>query len=315
MRSDNVVREMRNAVVILSLVVAVTLQVSAQTSRNRSFLAYVDRYHDLAVEQMLRYNIPASITLAQGLLESNAGNSELTRKGNNHFGIKCHDWQGAKTYHDDDARNECFRAYNNAYESYEDHSRFLSGSKRYRSLFTLKRTDYKGWARGLKACGYATNPAYAKQLIEIIELYDLHKYDKAKKYDKHIVERLRKGSSVGGAMLAHTVYKNNKNYYVRARHGDTFRSIGKEMGVNSYHLAAFNERSRKDELEEGEIIYLEKKRRRAAKEYKYHRHTVKAGESMYTIAQTYGIRLKSLYKMNGLEPGYQITVGDKLRVR
>lgn len=306
---------MRKAIVILSFVIAAILQVSAQTSRNRNFQAYIDRYHDLAVEQMLRYNIPASITLAQGLLESNAGNSELTRKGNNHFGIKCHDWQGAKTYHDDDARNECFRAYNNAYESYEDHSRFLSGSKRYRNLFTLKRTDYKGWAQGLKTCGYATNPAYAQRLIEIIELYDLHEYDKAKKYDKHIVELLRKGSSSGETTLSHTVYKNNKNYYVRARRGDTFRSIGKEMGVNSYHLASFNERSSKDKLEEGEIIYLEKKHRRAAKEYKYHRHTVKAGESMYSIAQTYGIRLKSLYKMNGLEPSYQITVGDKLRVR
>ena len=126
---------------------------------------------------MKKYHIPASITLAQGVFESAAGRSELATKGNAHFGIKCNGWTGRKVYHDDDARNECFRAYNSAYESYEDHSRFLSGSQRYRQLFSLDITDYKGWARGLKAAGYATNPQYANKLIEIIQLYKLYQYD------------------------------------------------------------------------------------------------------------------------------------------
>ena len=146
---------------------------------NSKYQAYIDKYKDLAISEMLKYNIPASITLAQGLLESGAGMSELTRKGNNHFGIKCHDWLGATTYHDDDEEQECFRAYRDAYESYEDHSKFLARQPRYKRLFSLKRTDYKGWAHGLKKCGYATNPNYANKLIGIIELYKLHKYDNA----------------------------------------------------------------------------------------------------------------------------------------
>ena len=156
---------------------------------NAKYQNYFNQYKDLAIEQMLKYRIPASITLAQGVFESGAGYSDLARKCNNHFGIKCHGWQGRKTYHDDDARNECFRAYDSPGQSYEDHSIFLVQSQRYRRLFSLKITDYKGWAHGLKACGYATNPAYAKKLIDIIELYKLDKYDKAHSYDKFMAKR------------------------------------------------------------------------------------------------------------------------------
>ena len=140
----------------------------------------LDRYKDLAIEQMKKHRIPASITLAQGVLESGAGYSELARKGNNHFGIKCHGWTGRTTYHDDDERNECFRAYDNVYDSYEDHSVFLVSSRRYSSLFRLNLKDYKGWAHGLKSCGYATNPRYAAQLIDIIQLYKLYIYSEAR---------------------------------------------------------------------------------------------------------------------------------------
>ena len=281
----------------------------AQTKRNAAYQAYFDRYKDVAIEQMLKYKIPASITLAQGVFESGAGQSELTRKGNNHFGIKCHDWTGARTYHDDDARNECFRSYGSAYESYEDHSRFLAGSKRYQRLFSLKTTDYKGWARGLKDCGYATNPAYAQKLIDIIELYGLDKYDKARSYDRFMVSRAAGGS------FTHTVYKCNGIYYVRAQRGDTFRSIGEEMGVSYRRLARYNERNRKSPLEEGEPIYLKKKRLRAAKEYKKRPHVVRSGESIYSISQLYGMRMSSIYELNNLPHNYQLKVGDTLRVR
>lgn len=305
----------RNRLFATVIMLVATLGATAQMQRNARYQAYIDQYHDLAIEQMLKYNIPASITLAQGLFESSAGNSELTRKGNNHFGIKCHGWQGAKTYHDDDARNECFRAYDCSYDSYEDHSKFLSGSRRYRQLFTLKTTDYKGWARGLKECGYATNPAYAKKLIDIIELYDLHKYDKAKKYDKFMVERTREGGKTDGTSFAYTIKMRKKNYYVVARKGDTYRTIADAMGISSRKLARYNERDRDTVLEEGDIVYLKKKRTRASKEYRRQPHVVKAGESLYSISQFYGIRLVSIYELNGLKRNYQIKVGDKLKVR
>lgn len=156
-----------------------TLPSGAQMKWNQTYQTYINQYKDLAIEQMLKYRIPASITLAQGLFESAAGRSSLVRQGNNHFGIKCHtSWTGPTQYHDDDARGECFRVYSDARESYEDHSRFLARQQRYARLFSLNSNDYKGWARGLKQCGYATNPQYANKLIQIIELYKLHDYDK-----------------------------------------------------------------------------------------------------------------------------------------
>lgn len=287
---------------------------NAQMRWNSKYQAYIDKYKDLAISEMLKYNIPASITLAQGLLESGAGMSELTRKGNNHFGIKCHDWLGATTYHDDDEKQECFRAYRDAYESYEDHSKFLARQPRYKKLFSLKRTDYKGWAHGLKKCGYATNPNYAKKLIGIIELYKLHKYDHAKMYDKFMVE-MAEVKDISPDTKLHPIHIYNKNYYLKARQGDTFRSISKEVGISYKKLAKYNERDKNDRLIPGEIIYLKKKQNNAEKIYKNRPHRIKAGESMYSIAQYYGIRLSSLYKMNKLSPDYSIKVGDYLKVR
>lgn len=285
----------------------------SQSSWNQTYQQYINQYKDIAIEQMKRYRIPASITLAQGLFESGAGRSELARKGNNHFGIKCGDqWNGSRVYHDDDANNECFRAYRNAYESFEDHSKFLSGGQRYRSLFQLKVTDYKGWARGLKAAGYATNPQYAQRLIDIIQLYKLYRYDNADGYDKFMADHLK--NAANGVSL-HIIKIFNKNYYVIARRGDTFSSIADEIGISARKLAKYNERDRRDTLEEGEIIWLKKKQKKAPKDYKGRLHYVRNGESMYSIAQKYGIRLKNLYKMNKLAPDYQIRVGDALRLR
>ena len=277
---------------------------------NQRYQDYFDTYKDVAIEQMLKYHIPASITLAQGVLESGAGRSELAKKANNHFGIKCHGWTGRKSYHDDDELGECFRAYDNAYESYQDHSIFLTSSQRYSSLFRLKMKDYKGWAKGLKACGYATSPTYATRLIEIIELYKLYRYDNERHYDKYQLEQAhRKGG------IRRQVSEFNNNYYVLARKGDTFRSIAEDVDVSYRKLAKFNERDKNDALEDGEIVWLQKKRRKAPKDYKGYIHRVKNGESMYSISQKYGIRLKYLYKMNNLTPDYMIAVGDPLRVR
>ena len=298
------------------LFIAISMYISAfsQIKWNSAYQQYIDQYKDIAIEQMQRYHIPASITLAQGLLESGAGRSELTRNSNNHFGIKCNNnWTGRRAYHDDDAKNDCFRVYDSAYESYEDHSKFLSGNQRYRQLFQLKTTDYKGWAKGLKACGYATSPVYAEKLIEIIQLYKLYQYDSAKGYD-HFMAQRTKDQNPNGASL-HTIKIFNKNYYIIARRGDTFKAIGEEVGISYRKIAKYNERNRKDQLQEGEVIWLKKKQSKAPKDYKGRLHYVRSGESMYSIAQQYGIRLKSLYKMNKLSPDYQIKVGDGLRLR
>lgn len=292
---------------------------------NQRYQDYINKYRDVAIYEMLNHDIPASITMAQGLLESGAGTSDLTVKGNNHFGIKCHDWTGPTMHHDDDARGECFRVYDSPLDSYEDHSKFLKRT-RYQKLFRLRRTDYVGWARGLKECGYATNPKYAQLLIDIIRCYKLDELDRAKSYNAENINRLSKGRYYAGInnggiqpgaivkQYAHEVKMNNKNYYVVARRGDTFKSIAKEFDVSYRKIAKYNERHKNDALYEGEIVYLEKKRTKADKQYKGMVHVVKQGESMYTIAQKYGVRLKSLYKKNHFTADQEIYVNDRIRI-
>ncbi len=288
---------------------------NAQMRWNQSYQTYINQYKDLAIEQMLRYRIPASITLAQGLFESRAGQSDLARQGNNHFGIKCHNWTGPTQYHDDDAHGECFRVYQDAKQSYEDHSLFLARQSRYSRLFNLSPTDYKGWAHGLKACGYATNPQYASKLIQIIELYKLNDYDKAKSYDRFMATHSGTDKPINAEGTLHPIHIFNENYYLYAREGDTFKSIGREVNISWRKLAKYNEMDKKTILHKGDIVYLKKKRKKAPKQYKKHPHTVMPGESMYTISQKYGIRLKNLYKMNHLSPDFQIRPGVLLKVR
>lgn len=304
---------MKKFLLILFTLHCLPFTANAQIRWNERYQQYIDQYKDIAIEEMHRWKIPASITLAQGIYESGAGQSELARKGNNHFGIKCNGWDGRKVYHDDDARNECFRAYNSVFESYEDHSRFLASGQRYRSLFNLKTTDYKGWARGLKAAGYATNPQYADKLIELIQLYKLYEFDKAKSVDRFMVEHT-KDHGVNGAAL-HPIKIFNKNYYLIARRGDTFQSIGDEVGISYRKLAKYNERDKRDRLTEGEVVWLKKKQKKAPKDYKDRLHYVRQGESMYSIAQSYGIRLKSLYKMNHMSPYDDLRIGQGLKLR
>ena len=272
--------------------------------RNKQYEAYIKKYRDIAVEEMRKYHIPASITLAQGLLESGAGQSSLARKSNNHFGIKCGgDWDGKSVRYDDDARNECFRAYKHPKQSYEDHSKFLASRSRYAFLFKLKITDYKGWAKGLKKAGYATDRRYAQRLIDIIELYDLHQYD-TKKGLKWMKDNPN----------PHQPYIANGLVYIVVRPGDTWKSISKEFDVSRKKLRKYNDLYKGYFLQPGDILYLEKKNRKADKEHVV--HVLRAGESMYSISQKYGIRLKNLYKRNKMEPDSPAPeVGTILRLR
>jgi len=276
----------RHLIYLLTIFVCLSLQ--AQT-RNKQYEDYIKQYRDLAVDEMKKYHIPASITLAQGLLESGAGQSTLARKSNNHFGIKCgSDWLGKTVRHNDDARGECFRAYKHPKQSYEDHSKFLAGRPRYASLFKLKITDYKGWARGLKKAGYATDPRYAQRLIDIIELYDLDKYDK-----KGGLKWMKENPN------PHQPYIANGLLYIVVRVGDTWKSISKEFDISQKKLRKYNDLYKGYELQPGDILYLEKKNRKAQKEHIV--HVLRAGESMYLISQKYGIRLKNLYKLNKMD--------------
>ena len=207
----------------LLLLIGFCLPLQAQIRWNQRWQDYIDRYKDIAIVEMHKYGIPASITLAQGLLESGAGTSELATKGNNHFGIKSHGWGGRTMRHDDDRRGELFRVYDSPLESYEDHSKFLANRAHYKSLFTLDKTDYKGWAHGLKRAGYATNPKYAYRLIDIIEAYRLYEHDKASPIVRHDPNRdlaVTQGNPINkpdfSRVNVHRILKYNDNFYVVA---------------------------------------------------------------------------------------------------
>lgn len=271
-------------------------------AQNNDYVAYINLYKDIAIEQMHKYHIPASITLAQGLLESGAGRSELARKANNHFGIKCHSWDGKKIYHDDDKKGECFRVYKSARDSYEDHSIFLATGSRYEFLFKYAETDYVAWARGLKRAGYATSPTYADKLIEIIERYDLDQYDRTKKDSKSQV------------VNPHTPYIANDIVYIVARQGDTMMTIAEEFETSKRKLIYYNDLYKGYVPVKGDIIYLARKHRKARKPNT--QHVVKDGESMYMISQKYAVRLHRLYKMNKATPDtYSPMVGDVVKLR
>ena len=300
----------RNLYIFLTLCLLTVGSVSAQR-RQTSYNNYIKQYAPLAVQQMKQHNVPASITLAQGLLESGAGLSKLARESNNHFGIKCGvGWRGRSVRANDDAPNECFRAYRKVEDSYQDHSLFLVGNQRYSSLFSLKKTDYKGWAKGLKKAGYATDPSYANKLITIIETYDLYKYDtdgmskrEAKKWQKLLKKK---------PWLAnpHEVKIANGLAYVVAREGDTFRLLGGEFDISWKKLPKYNDLQRDYTLEEGDIIYLKEKNKKTVADVIY--HVVREGDSMHTISQVYGVRLKTLYKLNKMAEDHIPEVGERV---
>jgi LysM repeat protein len=284
--------------------------VGAATPRKvSSYEKYVKTYSSLAIEQQKKYRIPASITLAQGILESGAGQSDLARRSNNHFGIKCHsDWNGGRVYHDDDLRGECFRQYKRVEDSYKDHSEFLKRS-RYESLFRLQITDYKSWAKGLQKCGYATDRAYANKLIKLIEDYELYRFDTEKAHKPAGKEKKEQTYNT----LGYTVYKTFGLLYTYAKENDSFDQIAWNLDFKAKNLKKYNEVPEDFPLQKGDIVYLEKKNKKADKPN--YEHIVQIGESMHSIAQKYGIQIKSLYKMNKKEKDYLPEEGDVLKLR
>lgn len=271
---------------------------------------YIDTYQDLAVSEMERTGIPASITLAQGILESGNGNSRLSKEGNNHFGIKCKkNWTGSVLYEDDDELHECFRAYSTAKDSYFDHSAFLMENTRYAFLFDLDSKDYKGWAKGLKEAGYATNPQYADILITLIERHELYLLDKKIK-----LQHKDKPHQPGIDPLTQTageLFRFNNIPAMRVGTGQTAISIAQSYGIRPNRIYEYNDLKEGSDLPVGSIIYLKPKRRKGSEPY----HTVKAGETMYSISQLYGIKLKHIYKKNKMEHGTEPAIGEVIYIR
>jgi len=300
--------------ICMLLIFLLPFALQGQNKNNMSREIYIKTYSDLAMKEMARVGIPASITLAQGCLESNNGNSTLANKGNNHFGIKCHEWTGKKIYHDDDKRHECFRSYDSPYESYMDHSHFLTTKTRYASLFELKSHDYRGWAKGLKKAGYATANNYATLLIQIIEQNELFRYDV-------LVLEGGMGSGTDTLTLAagqakqttRNVLVNNRIEYIVVEPGDTPESIRDEMDLYHNELYRYNKLYKGEDLEPGQIIYLQPKRRKAARGNEI--HVVKEGETMYLISQTYGVKLEHLYRKNLMREGAQPLEGTEIYLR
>lgn len=284
----------------------VSLQLFARNNPKKKLTReqYIASYAKVAVEEMNRYHIPASITMAQACLESGNGNSTLSVKANNHFGIKGNNgWTGPYVKHNDDRRGERFRKYNSAWESFRDHSKFLTENPRYGFLFNLKVTDYKGWARGLKKAGYATDPKYPTRLITIIEAYDLHELDK--QYTPAAEDLLAENPFAktevndafvidAGAMTA-TQQRNGLKSILPAE-GVSYDQIAQKYGVKKWEIYHYNDAVKGMKPVAGVPVYLQMKRSKGSKSQKFHR--VKVGESMWQIAQRYGIRLKSLYKLN-----------------
>lgn len=267
----------------------------------------------MAIDQMLRYRIPASITLAQGLIESGAGTSYLARTANNHFGIKTGGvWSGPYVLRTDDAPNEQFRKYRSVAESYEDHSLFLSKRGRYSSLFFLPMTDYAAWARGLKAAGYATNPRYADMLIGVIEKYQLSQYDYYG--EVNFQQNLRSHNApFKEAYASHRrLYLCNDLVYTIAQAGDSYEQIAHDLEMKASRLRKYNEVPHDYSPREGDIIFLTKKKKHVAKSIRQTYHIVNAGESLYEISQRYGIRLEWLYRWNKLPATYSVQIGDAL---
>ncbi len=297
-----------------------TLFVNSQ-NKSQAYLNYIENYAQLAVVQQKEYGIPASITLAQGLLESGAGQSFFVRNSNNHFGIKCHDWPGEKVYHDDDAKGECFRKYKDVIESYRDHSLFLKNKPRYAFLFELSPTNYEAWAHGLKKAGYATDPSYAYKLISIIENYELHKFDlqKEPKGWAHVENNkdkiLNQYRPIGNisAEGSHIIYKNNRVRFVVSEQGDTYGSIADELGISEKKIREYNEIDYNNSLKAGTQIYIQRKKTKSAKGYDT--HVIKYGETMYTISQNYAIRIQKLYDLNQMNYTEGARVGKVLKLR
>lgn len=358
-------------IIALSAVIFMSLNCFAQNKQqSKETLDYIDKYKDIAMTEMVKNKIPASITLAQGILESGNGRSVLATKGNNHFGIKCHDdWKGRTMRVDDDAPKECFRVYDKAEDSYRDHSQFLKRD-RYKDLFCLKITDYEGWAKGLKKAGYATLPTYASVLIKLIENYELYNYDemvvsgkfkvkgqqsnggqqtkvdeqqttvggqhsmdkdkqknenprKKERKEKRIKKRIARQSDVIPVLAECAVVGiTDGNHYIRENFGvkfiytkenDSLQNLAAELGVYKYQLVKYNDLGNKKTFKDGEVLYIEPKRLRAADCHKY--HIIQKGETLSLLSRLYAVQLDRLFKMNDLDENSVLSVGQIIRLR
>ncbi|OQA94300.1 MAG: Exo-glucosaminidase LytG precursor [Bacteroidetes bacterium ADurb.Bin217] len=322
------------------LVFAVLLSISilgvAQKKMTRG--EYIEAYAVLAVKEMQRTGIPASITLAQACLESGNGNSALTLEANNHFGIKCHStWSGKKIYFDDDAKNECFRVYPQALDSYIDHSEFLKNGQRYSFLFSIPASDYKAWAHGLQKAGYATNQEYAQMLIRIIEDNELYKYDNSESYAIALKTQEKISSDntniiVKGAApepivappvptenksiktkFGREVYKNNGVEFIIMKENETMFLISQKFSIPVWKLYVYNDLKPGQTIEVGGIIYIQPKKLRAEKPFISHK--VQKGETLHSISQLYGVTLQRLAKMNKVDIDNTIEEGTNIFIR
>src|ERR1039457_4374660 len=325
MRKSGCIHLLPESVLVLLIYLLSPCTSNAQViNYDKAVRQYIGKYKDIAILEMMVYRIPASITLAQGILESNAGTSPLAAQANNHFGIKCHkEWQGKTYTKDDETKNECFRKYENPNESFRDHSFFLTQRDRYKSLFNLDISDYKAWAYGLKTAGYATNPNYPQELIKSIETYDLSRFDVVD-YSLAFGDSLR-GTidtvSINTKLVQVEVVRDGPGYrkiltnnglnYIVAHNDDNIRSLAREFGLSEKQLNGYNDLSKGTHLIPGQMVYLETKRRKGAASY----HIVRKGETMYTISQRNGIQLKILYKKNKMKPGQALKPGKKLVLR
>jgi flagellum-specific peptidoglycan hydrolase FlgJ len=315
---------------MFKIIIAILFSAGSLTAAAQrvSIEEYVEQFKDIAINEMKRSGVPASITLAQGILESENGNSELVKKSNNHFGIKCKStWSGESVTHDDDATGECFRAYTNADESYRDHSDFLKANKRYSSLFSLDPVDYAGWARGLKRAGYATNPRYPDLLIKYIEQYDLQQYsfialdqmpetDIAKKEEGKnvlLVEKINENpialnNNAGIDAEADKIISINNSKCVFAKKGTSLLVIANKNNISLSKLMEFNDMTEEGILAKDQYVYLQKKSKTGDREM----YIVLYGESVYDVAQKTGIQLKYLLEYNNLNTGVKLNANSKL---
>jgi len=306
------------------LAILLTLVLAAPAGGSDAYEKYIRKYSSVAVSEMHRTGVPASITLAQGLVESAAGQSVLASKSNNHFGIKCHsDWKGKKTYKDDDKQGECFRVYSSANASFKDHSDFLRYKDRYKSLFDLDPTDYKAWARGLKKAGYATDPKYADKLIKVIEDYELYRFDSKGAEDmpeppltiEKPVEVVRAASREEVRFsLSRDMYEVNGVPCVYAVEGDTYASIASANDLFFKEILRYNDLREDQPLRPGEVVFIQAKKNKGARGLdKY--IAGDGGESLRDISQRFGVRLSSLRKLNNLKADAVPQEGDTIYLR
>ncbi|MDR1887015.1 MAG: glucosaminidase domain-containing protein [Prevotellaceae bacterium] len=297
--------------IIIVLFVCLGTNIFAQDAKNQ----YIDKFKNLAVAQMKKSGVPASIILGQACLESGYGKSSLATEGKNHFGIKCHNsWNGAKMYLNDDLVGECFRKYKTDEDSFADHSDFLRYNKRYASLFDLKPTDYKSWAYGLKKAGYATNPKYAESLIKVIEDNKLYLYDQNVDIQipsPIVLEKIEFENFV--IQLNRKIYTRNDVKYIIANEGDSFESIADEFKLTKRQLLKYNDLDRKAQICAGQELYIKSKKKRSDSNFPI--HIAQEGDTMHRISQRYAVKLKSLYRYNQMKSGDMPEEGQEIFMR